>query len=90
VRERREAMLCKVCKNEVPKKGALVVLSANLLRGKSFVMKHYVVYEDHESSEVNDLVCGKKCALAFMSKELDRMLGGRPVFAMSTPGGEAA
>lgn len=68
-------MLCKVCKEEVPKKGALVVLSASMLRGKSFV-----VYEDHEPSEVNDLVCGKPCALEFISREIDKVLKVKDTF----------
>lgn len=74
-------MLCKVCKEEVPKKGGLVVLSADMLRGKSLV-----IYEDHEPSEVNDLVCGKPCALEFMSRKIDEVLQVKDAFNFQKTG----
>jgi hypothetical protein len=69
-------MICKVCLNVLPKEGALVVRTGNLLNGFSLIAYKA---EDHDA-DTNDLVCGKQCALMIVGARIDEVMGIRDAF----------
>jgi hypothetical protein len=69
---------CTVCGEELPFGGAFMLNRALVLEGQSvmFVKADSITYPDG----FKERACGKKCLLAIFDREVDRVLGVRPVF----------